>query len=69
VIELERVPLAPGAVVDDLAFGEDFELLAATPEPGDYAVIGRCEAGEGVQIFDRGEPVELAGWSHFRRNS
>jgi thiamine-monophosphate kinase len=69
VIELERVPLAPGATFADLAFGEDFELLAATPEPGGYAVIGRCEAGSGVRVLDRGEPVELDGWSHFRRNS
>jgi thiamine monophosphate kinase len=32
VIELERVPLAPGATLDDLGFGEDYELLAATPD-------------------------------------
>ena len=29
VIELERVPLAEGAELDDLGFGEDYELLAA----------------------------------------
>ena len=33
-IDLERVPLAEGATVDDLGFGEDFELLAAVAEPG-----------------------------------
>ena len=33
VIELERVPLAPGATVEDLGFGEDYELLATTPDP------------------------------------
>ena len=32
-IELERVPLADGATLDDLGFGEDYELLAATPDP------------------------------------
>ena len=32
-IELERVPLAEGATVEDLGFGEDYELLAATPDP------------------------------------
>ena len=32
-IELERVPLAEGATLDDLGFGEDYELLAATPDP------------------------------------
>jgi thiamine-monophosphate kinase len=65
-IELERVPLAPDATYDDLGFGEDFELLAATPVPGEFAVIGRCEAGEGVELTLGGEPVELGGWDQFR---
>jgi thiamine-monophosphate kinase len=69
VIELERVPLAPKALLADLAFGEDFELLAATPDPGPYPVIGRCENGAGVELLLNGEPVELGGWSHFERNS
>ena len=33
-IDLEAVPLAAGATAEDLAFGEDYELLAATREPG-----------------------------------
>jgi thiamine-monophosphate kinase len=66
VIELEHVPLAPGASIDDLGFGEDYELLAATPEPLEFAVIGRCEDGEGVALLHHGEPVELGGWEHFR---
>ena len=65
VIDLERVPLAAGAVPADLGFGEDYELLAATPDALDFAVIGRCEHGEGVEIRSRGEPVQLAGWEHF----
>jgi len=65
-IELERVPLADGATIDDLGFGEDYELLAATREPGDFAVIGRCEPGAGVDIRLRGEIVELRGWEHYR---
>jgi thiamine-monophosphate kinase len=65
-IELERVPLADGATTDDLGFGEDYELLAATPEPLDFTVIGRCEEGSGVELTLRGEPVGLAGWEHFR---
>jgi thiamine-monophosphate kinase len=69
VIELERVPLAEGATIDDLGFGEDFELLAATPEPGDFTVIGRCEAGDGVELLLDGEPVELGGWDHFRQKT
>jgi thiamine-monophosphate kinase len=60
VIDLERIPLAEGATVDDLSFGEDFELLAATPDPLDFAVIGRCEEGSGV------EGLPLQGWEHFR---
>jgi thiamine-monophosphate kinase len=65
VIELDRVPLAPGATLDDLAFGEDYELLAAVADPGELAVIGRVEAGEGVQVLRDGASVELAGWQHF----
>ena len=65
VIELDRVPLAAGATLDDLAFGEDYELLAAVADPGELAVIGRVEAGEGVRLLREGAPVELAGWQHF----
>jgi thiamine-monophosphate kinase len=66
VIELERVPLAPGVELADLGFGEDYELLAATPDALDFPVIGRCEEGEGVMVLLHGEPYELAGWDHFR---
>lgn len=59
VIDLDRVPLAEGATLDDLGFGEDYELLAATPDPLDFTVIGRCEEGSGV------EPPGLGGWEHF----
>jgi len=64
-LELEQVPLAPGATVEDLGFGEDYELLAATPDPLGFPVIGRCVEGEGVGIRLRRAPVELAGWEHF----
>src|SRR5580765_3442793 len=64
-LELERVPLAPGASVDDLGFGEDYELLAATPDPLGFPVIGRCAEGEGVAIRDRDQVVDVAGWEHF----
>ena len=66
VIELEHVPLAPGATIDDVGFGEDYELLAATPDPLGFIVVGRCEEGSGVAVTLHGEPVELAGWEHFR---
>jgi thiamine-monophosphate kinase len=65
-LDLEQVPLGPGATVDDLGFGEDYELLAATPEAHGFAVIGRCTEGEGVELRLDGEPVVLAGWEHFR---
>ena len=67
VIELERVPLADGATIDDLGFGEDYELLAAVPEPGRFAEIGRCEEGEGVDLLLAGEPAQLPGFEHFRQ--
>jgi thiamine-monophosphate kinase len=66
VVELERVPLASGAELQDLGFGEDYELLAAVPEGGRFARIGRCEEGAGVAVTLNGEPYELGGWQHFR---
>jgi thiamine-monophosphate kinase len=65
VVALDRVPLASGATVDDLAFGEDYELLAAVPEAGPFAVVGRVEEGEGVELLLDGVPYELGGWEHF----
>jgi thiamine-monophosphate kinase len=67
VIDLDRVPIADGATVEDLGFGEDYELLAALP-PGveAYHEIGRCEEGRGVELRLAGELVELSGWDHFR---
>jgi thiamine-monophosphate kinase len=59
VIDLDAVPLAEGATPADLEFGEDYELLAATPDPLGFPVIGRCEEGSGVN-------VDLGGWEHFR---
>jgi thiamine-monophosphate kinase len=65
VIELERVPLAEGATIDDLGFGEDYELLAAVPDAQGSAEIGRCEEGEGVELLLAGEPAQLPGFEHF----
>ncbi len=60
-IDLEAVPLA--GTLEDLSFGEDFELLATLPSDslllGELTVIGRCEEGEGVS------PPELRGYEHF----
>ena len=76
VVDLERVPLAPGLpelaaqLGEDLyalacGFGEDYELLAAVEDPAGLPCIGRCEDGEGVELRLHGEPVELAGFDHF----
>ena len=65
-IELERVPLAPGAAVEDLGFGEDYELLATTPDPLGFPVVGRVEDGGGVALTLNGAPAHLSGWDHFR---
>jgi thiamine-monophosphate kinase len=59
-----HAPLAEGATLDDLRFGEDYELLAAVPHEV-FHVIGRCEPGEGVELLRYGVPVELGGWEHF----
>ena len=66
VVELERVPLASGAELQDLGFGEDYELLAAVSEPSRFKAIGHCDEGEGVAVTLNGEPYELDGWQHFR---
>jgi len=67
-IDLEAVPLA--GELDDLGFGEDFELLATLPSNslllGEFAVIGRCEPGAGAALLRAGEPYELPGYEHFR---
>jgi thiamine-monophosphate kinase len=65
VIDLEQVPLADGADLTDLGFGEDFELLAAVDRETRFTVVGRCEAGDGVEIRLHGEPYALSGWDHF----
>jgi thiamine-monophosphate kinase len=66
VVDLDRVPLAPGARLEDLGFGEDYELLAAVGDSQSYQEIGRCEPGAGVQLLQHGAPVSLEGWDHFR---
>jgi thiamine-monophosphate kinase len=67
VIDLERVPLAEGATIGSLGFGEDYELLAAVPDVRGDTPIGRIEAGEGVVMLLEGVPHMLPGWEHFVR--
>jgi thiamine monophosphate kinase len=66
VLDLDQVPLADGATIDDVGFGEDFELLAAVEDPQGFAVVGRVEEGEGVVALRGGDPYDLRGWEHFR---
>ncbi|MFT3965980.1 MAG: AIR synthase-related protein, partial [Sphingobium sp.] len=80
-IDLDAVPLSGGlrAMRGDgldtrlsaASAGDDYELIFTAP-PGavadeDTAVIGRVEAGEGLHLFFRGEPVPLPatlGYEH-----
>ncbi|HEV7639636.1 MAG TPA: thiamine-phosphate kinase [Gaiellaceae bacterium] len=64
-IDLDAVPLATGATIDDLGFGEDYELLAAVTDAQGFAVVGRVEAGDGVVTLHDGEAYALPGWEHF----
>jgi thiamine-monophosphate kinase len=66
VVDLDAVPLAGGATIDDLGFGEDFELLAAVDDANGFAVVGRVEAGEGVVLLHDGAPYDLRGYEHYR---
>ncbi|HEX5450081.1 MAG TPA: thiamine-phosphate kinase [Gaiellaceae bacterium] len=66
IVELDRIPLAPGANIDHLGFGEDFELLAAVADPAGYPVVGRVEEGSGVELLLNGEPFVLSGWEHYK---
>lgn len=63
VIDVAAVPLE--GTIDDLSFGEDFELLATVPSNSllleEFAAIGHCEEGQGVS------PPELHGYEHFAR--
>ena len=65
VIDLDRVPLAAGATIDDLGFGEDYELLAAVEAADGFTVVGRVEAGDGVELLLHGAPYALPGYEHY----
>ena len=71
VVELERLPRAPGATVEQAAAGgEDYELLVALPPraepPVPVTVVGRLTAEPDVLLLDAtGAPRTLRGWDHF----
>ena len=65
VVDLDVVPLADGATLGDLGFGEDFELLAAVEGADGFPVVGRVEEGDGVTFLHAGAPYDLHGYEHF----
>ena len=71
LVELERLPRAPGASIEQAAAGgEDYELLAAVPEvtelPVAATVVGRLTGDGEVLLLDgAGRPRALRGWDHF----
>ena len=71
VVELERLPRAAGATVEQAAAGgDDYELLVALPAgvdaPVPLTVVGRLTDGDAVELVDAGgRPRALRGWDHF----
>jgi thiamine-monophosphate kinase len=73
VVDLARLPLAPGATVEQAAAGgEDYELLAAVPAdavlPTWATDIGELTERPEVLLVDAdGTARDLVGYDHFRR--
>jgi thiamine-monophosphate kinase len=66
-VDLDLVPRFDGVDTEEAARGgEDYELLAALAEPGEWHVIGRCVEGEGVDYGHHYRDVRLRGFEHFR---
>lgn len=73
VVDVDALPLVPGLPDVGEPFwtqGEDYELLAALapddPLADEFAVVGRCEEGEGVLLLRAGEQIPATGWDPFR---
>ena len=67
VVELDRVPLAEGATVDDLGFGEDYELLAAVADAGRLRRRRPCRGRRGRRAAARRRAVRPARLGALRR--
>jgi thiamine-monophosphate kinase len=71
IIELDRLPRAEGATVEQAAAGgEDYELLAAVPAgasvPVPVTVVGRLtDTGAVSLVGPAGDVSALRGWDHF----
>ncbi len=75
-LDLQRIPVAPGATISEaLGGGEDYELVVATADPrglevafdaaglGPPIVIGSCVGDPARRVLD-GEPLARSGWQH-----
>ncbi len=75
-VELDDVPVAEGATLDDaLGGGEDYELVIATPDPERLVdaflgagltspiTIGTCTERPGILLYG-GRPLPEGGWQH-----
>jgi thiamine-monophosphate kinase len=71
IVELDRLPRAAGATVEQAAAGgEDYELLAAVPAgaaiPVPVTVVGRLtDTGVVSLVGAAGDMSALRGWDHF----
>jgi thiamine-monophosphate kinase len=71
IVELDRLPRAAGATIEQAAAGgEDYELLAAVPAgasvPVPVTVVGRLTDTGAVSLVDAaGDVSALRGWDHF----
>jgi thiamine-monophosphate kinase len=71
IVELDRLPRAAGATVEQAAAGgEDYELLAAVPAgasvPVPVTVVGRLtDTGAVTLVGPAGDVSALRGWDHF----
>ena len=78
-IEMERIPVFPGATPEDAFGGEEYELIVATRTPlpeqefrsrfgTSVTLVGRAREGDArVRILHAGKdvPVPEVGWVHF----
>ena len=61
--------LAAGATIEDLAFGKDYELLAAAPDPGgstSSAAARRAKASRSAWTAGRRRSKDGSTFEHFK---
>lgn len=66
--DLENIPIARGATLDDaLHRGEDYELLFTSRRKLDFTCIGRIVKGSTITL--NGIPLKAKGYDHFAHKS